>query len=87
VSCAYHQDKTISIWRVSDWQCIHILGGHKEPICDISIHPSGKLALSVSKDNTLKLWNLIHGMIDLLTNICRIYYDEFDKVAVDSLNA
>ena len=38
-----------------------MLSGHKEPITSISIHPSGKLALSVSKDNTMKLWNLVQG--------------------------
>ncbi len=49
------------MWRVYDWHCVHILGGHKAIVNDLSIHPTGKLALSVSKDNTLKLWNLVHG--------------------------
>lgn len=49
------------MWRVHDWVCVHVLGGHKEAINDIAVHPSGKLALSVSKDNTMKLWNLVHG--------------------------
>jgi protein MAK11 len=40
---------------------VHVLSGHKEAITSISIHPSGKLALSVSKDNTMKLWNLVQG--------------------------
>eukprot|EP01034_Spumella_vulgaris_P029241 gene29241-36257_t len=52
---------TLIIWRVYDWQCLHILGGHKESVTDFSIHPSGKLALSVSKDSTMKLWNLVQG--------------------------
>ena len=38
-----------------------MLSGHKEAITSVAIHPSGKLALSVSKDNTLKLWNLVQG--------------------------
>ena len=53
------EDNTICIWRVQDWECLHILGGHKNLVNDLSIHPSGKIALSISKDNTLKLWNLI----------------------------
>ncbi len=57
------EDCNICIWRVQDWECLHILGGHKKTINDISIHPSGKMVLSVSKDNTLKLWNLIEGRI------------------------
>ena len=28
---------------------------------DFALHPSGKLCVSVSKDNTLKIWNLVHG--------------------------
>jgi WD40 repeat protein len=55
------EDNNLCIWRVQDWLCVHILGGHKAAINDISVHPSGKLALSVSKDNTLKVWNLVQG--------------------------
>ena len=54
-------DKSICIWRVSDWNCVHILGGHKGEVNDIAIHPSGKLALSVARDRTLRMWNLIKG--------------------------
>jgi WD40 repeat protein len=45
---------------------IYLYSGHKEPITSVSIHPSGKLALSVSKDNTMKLWNLVQGMLTLI---------------------
>jgi protein MAK11 len=55
------QDTMLRIWRCHDWECVHVLSGHKEAITSVSIHPSGKLALSVSKDNTMKLWNLVQG--------------------------
>lgn len=55
------EDNAVCIWRVNDWMCVHILGGHKDIVHDLSIHNSGKLALSVSKDNTMKLWNLVEG--------------------------
>jgi len=55
------EDNNLGIWRVQDWLCVHILGGHKAAVTDIAVHPSGKLALSVSKDNTLKVWNLVQG--------------------------
>jgi len=55
------QDFNLCIWRVYDWQCVHILGGHKDTILDFSVHPTGKMAMSVSKDHTLKLWNLVQG--------------------------
>jgi len=54
-------DKTISVWRVSDWECLKVMTGSKGAINSISIHPSGKAALSVSKDKRLFLWNLVTG--------------------------
>ena len=35
----------------------------------VTIHPSGKLALSVSKDKTLRTWNLLKGRAAYTTNI------------------
>jgi protein MAK11 len=55
------EDMALCIWRVHDWTCLHILGGHKAAINDVAVHPSGKIALSVAKDNTLRIWNLIEG--------------------------
>lgn len=49
-----------------------MLSGHKEPITSVSIHPSGKLALSVSKDNTMKLWNLVQGTYSTFRSIHEI---------------
>ena len=55
------EDNTIIIWNCSDWEQVHVLGGHKGCINGIAVHPTGKLALTVSKDNTMKLWNLVLG--------------------------
>ncbi|KYQ92643.1 hypothetical protein DLAC_06638 [Tieghemostelium lacteum] len=54
-------DKTISIWRVSDWECLKVMQGPKGAINSLSIHPSGKVALSVSKDKRLFLWDITKG--------------------------
>ncbi|EGC34341.1 hypothetical protein DICPUDRAFT_8425, partial [Dictyostelium purpureum] len=54
-------DHTISVWRVSDWECLKVMSGPKGAINSISIHPSGKAALSVSKDRRLFLWDLTKG--------------------------
>ena len=35
----------------------------------ISIHPSGKLALSAGKDKTLRTWNLMTAKAAYITNI------------------
>ena len=41
--------------------CMHVLGGHKDGITSLAVHPSGSLALSTSKDKTIRLWNLLEG--------------------------
>lgn len=63
------EDKTICVWSSSNWKCLKTLQGHKDKIFHISIHPSGKLILSVSKDKTLRTWNLIKGRSTYVTNI------------------
>ena len=54
-------DGTLRIWRVSDWACLHVLGGHKSGVTSVAIHPTGRLALSTSSDKTVRLWNLMEG--------------------------
>ncbi|KAH3900104.1 related to Protein MAK11 [Saccharomycodes ludwigii] len=53
------EDKTISIWRVKDWEKFGVLKGHTARINDIDIHPSNRIAISVSDDHTIRLWNLM----------------------------
>ncbi|KAF2075129.1 hypothetical protein CYY_003564 [Polysphondylium violaceum] len=60
-------DKSISVWRVSDWECLKVMTGPKGAINAISIHPTGKAALSVSKDKRLFLWNLNTGKAAFFT--------------------
>ena len=36
---------------------------------DFAVHPSGKMALSVSKDRTLRTWNLMTAKCAYVTNI------------------
>lgn len=37
------------------------MSGHRKEITSLSIHPSGKVALSTSRDSTLRIWDLIKG--------------------------
>ena len=62
-------DATICIWRCSDWVCLHKLGGHKGPVTSIAPHPTGRLALSTSKDRTLRMWDLVKGRIAFITRL------------------
>lgn len=51
------------------WEKLKILKGHKDVVLDISVHPSGKIGLSISKDLTLRTWNLINGRVAYVKNI------------------
>lgn len=55
------EDGTICIWRTKDWECLKTLKGHKGRVNSLAVHPSGKIALSVSNDKTVRLWNLLAG--------------------------
>lgn len=52
-------DGRICIWKTKDWEPFAEMKGHNGPINDLSIHPSGKIAITVGKDKTLRLWNLM----------------------------
>ncbi|XP_035716341.1 p21-activated protein kinase-interacting protein 1-like isoform X2 [Folsomia candida] len=62
-------DGTICIWKCGSWICEKTLHAHVGGVLDVSIHPSGKLALSVGMDKTLKTWNLIKGRTGFVTNL------------------
>jgi WD40 repeat protein len=43
-------DGAICVWKAGgDWQHLKIMRGHKSSVNSISVHPSGKLALSVAR--------------------------------------
>ncbi|CAG2253369.1 MAK11 [Mytilus edulis] len=63
------EDGSVAIWKHYTWECLKTLRGHKSGVNSISVHPSGKLALTVSKDKTLKTWNLITGKCAYTTNL------------------
>lgn len=53
------EDNKIIIWRVKDWENLGVLKGHTARINDIDIHPSNRVAVSVSDDHSIRLWNLM----------------------------
>ena len=59
VSCS--EDGTICIFRARDWVLLRQLRGHKGRVNNVAVHPTGKLALSVGKDRTLRMWDLMRG--------------------------
>lgn len=52
-------DGRICLWRTKDWELLGELKAHRAPVLDISVHQSGKIALSVGVDHKLVLWNLM----------------------------
>ncbi|KAJ8610090.1 hypothetical protein CTAYLR_007088 [Chrysophaeum taylorii] len=60
-------DGTIKVWRLADWACVHVLGGHKGSVPSVASHPSGRMALSTGVDRTLRLWDLTAGRCAFIT--------------------
>ncbi|KAG5887415.1 hypothetical protein JTB14_024614 [Gonioctena quinquepunctata] len=56
-------DGVLSIVRVGNWKLEKIWDkAHKgASILDVALHPSGKLALTLGTDSTLRTWNLVKG--------------------------
>lgn len=66
------EDSTLCVWNVSKWNCLKTLKGHKAGVNGVSIHPSGGLALSISKDKTIRTWDLVKGRCAYISNIHEI---------------
>ena len=75
------QDGTVCIWRASDWLCLHVLGGHKDAVTSVTIHPSGRMALSAARDRTLRLWNLVEGRCAYITKPPVPRHADIEKVS------
>lgn len=74
-------DGTVCIWRTQDWLCLHVLGGHKDAVNSVSVHPSGRMAISGGRDRTLRLWNLVEGRCAYITKPSIPKAVEIDQVA------
>ncbi|ORM42349.1 p21-activated protein kinase-interacting protein 1-like [Babesia sp. Xinjiang] len=56
----------LHVYSVRHLNLLKQLKGHKRSITSVSVHPNGELALSVSEDATVRLW-------DLKTFVCVFY--------------
>ncbi|XP_057178382.1 p21-activated protein kinase-interacting protein 1-like [Triplophysa rosa] len=63
------EDGLICVWSTKKWECLKSFNAHKGHVTSLSVHPSGKLALSVGTDKTLRTWNLITGRSAFIKNI------------------
>ncbi|XP_019497559.1 PREDICTED: NACHT domain- and WD repeat-containing protein 1 isoform X1 [Hipposideros armiger] len=55
------QDGIVAVWDMEEQQVIHILTGHTGQVSCLKVFAKGTLAISASKDRTLRLWNLLSG--------------------------
>lgn len=55
------EDGTIYLYHTRDWSILATLNGHKGRVNDVAVHPSAKVCLSVGKDRTLRMWDLMRG--------------------------
>lgn len=63
------EDGLLCVWSTKKWECMKTIRAHKGHVTSLSVHPSGKLALSVGTDKTLRTWNLINGRSAFIKNI------------------
>lgn len=74
------EDGRINIFRTRDWALLKTLKGHIGSVNDVAAHPSGRLALSVGKDKTIRMWDLMRGVGAASTKIG----EEGEKVRWDT---
>lgn len=55
-------EQTISIWRMSDFNLVHNLKGHKSAVTAFEIHRSARFGISTARDSSLIVWNLVTGI-------------------------
>jgi len=54
-------DGTIHLYHTRDWALLTTLRGHKGRVNSVAVHSSMKVGLSVGKDRTLRMWDLMRG--------------------------
>lgn len=62
-------DGNICIWDSDLWVHLKTLKAHRKGVNDLSIHPSGRLALSVGRDCQLSMFDLIKGRCTFKSNL------------------
>ncbi|XP_066539556.1 p21-activated protein kinase-interacting protein 1-like isoform X2 [Hoplias malabaricus] len=63
------EDGLLCVWSTKTWDCLKSIRAHTGHVTSLSVHPSGKLALSVGTDKKLRTWNLITGRSAFIKNI------------------
>ena len=65
-------DGSISFFglRAGDWECMRTINrAHSKEVAAVSVHPSGKLALTAGREGVLKMWELTRGRCTYTTKL------------------
>ncbi|CBQ68694.1 related to MAK11 protein (maintenance of killer toxin-encoding satellite M1 dsRNA) [Sporisorium reilianum SRZ2] len=62
-------DAHMNLYRTRDWALLRTLKGHIGRINSAAPHPTGRLALSVGSDRTIRMWDLMRGQAAASTRI------------------
>lgn len=62
-------DANMNLYRTRDWALLRTLKGHIGRINSAAPHPTGRLALSVGSDRTIRMWDLMRGQAAASTRI------------------
>ncbi|RPD64504.1 WD40 repeat-like protein [Lentinus tigrinus ALCF2SS1-7] len=63
------EDGTLCLFRARDWAVLRELKGHKGRVNSVAVHQSCKVVLSVGKDRTVRMWDLMRGKGSASTKI------------------
>ena len=55
------EDGTLCLFHARDWEVLRVFKGHKGRVNSVAVHPSGKVALTVGQDRTLRMWDMMRG--------------------------
>ena len=62
-------DGTVCIWNTEAWILYKTMKGHKKGVSDLTIHPSGRICLSVGRDSQLNMYDLLKGRRSFTTKL------------------
>lgn len=54
-------DRTVRIWDVETYECLHIINGHQGEVHSVCWSPDSRSLASAGTDLTIKIWNVANG--------------------------
>ena len=64
---------TIKLWNISNGTCFRILSGHTDGVWAVAFNSNGQMLASISKDETLRIWDVNTGECIKTLKVPRLY--------------